>query len=81
MGTHIEHITVLLFCNLPWPINVILSPSYASAPRTPSHASSAHSPGAQTLPPTALAIPRLIRPFLLNHWAVSHDSAGVVLAS
>ena len=64
MGTHIEHITVLLFCNLPWPLNVIPSPSYTSAPRTPSHASSAHSPGAQTLPLTALAIPSLIRPFL-----------------
>ena len=81
MGTHIEHITVLLFCNLPQPLNVIPSPSYASAPLTPSHASSAHSPGAQTLPLTALAIHRLIRPFLLNRWAVSHDSAGVVLAS
>ena len=81
MGTHIEHITVLLFCNLPWPLNVIPSPSYASAPRTPSHASSAHSSGAQTLPLTALAIPGLVRPFLLNRWAVSHDSTGVVLAS
>ena len=81
MGTHIEHITVLLFCNLPRPLNVIPTPSYASAPRTPSHASSAHSPGAQTLPLTALAIPRIIRPFLLNRLAVSHDSTGVVLAS